>query len=162
MSLSSKKQYLVVGGTGMLAPLCQSLPPSQLIIAARFVSNQSQVQALKDDVMTVTLDYQDDTSKVAFLDNLSHWHHLKYCILWIHSNAHEFSHQIIRAVSKLDTPPQVIHIFGTNIDDSQLLQYAKSLGVSYSSVKLGHVDTASGWRWLTHDEISQQVIDILE
>ncbi|WP_345117355.1 hypothetical protein [Bartonella jaculi] len=32
-------RYFVVGDTGMLAPLCQSLKPQEVIIAARFLSH---------------------------------------------------------------------------------------------------------------------------
>lgn len=73
MSVFSKRQYLVVGGTRMLAPLCQSLPPKQPITAARFLSNQSQVTAFTDEVMAVALDYDNDCLKAAFLKSLSQW-----------------------------------------------------------------------------------------
>ncbi len=40
-------RYLVVGDTGMLAPLCQSLKSQDVIIAARFLSRLDQLEVLQ-------------------------------------------------------------------------------------------------------------------
>ncbi|MGF7156944.1 hypothetical protein [Bartonella heixiaziensis] len=50
-------RYLVVGGTGMLAPLCQSLKPQEVVIAARFLSHRDQLEVLQKNYMCVPLDY---------------------------------------------------------------------------------------------------------
>ncbi|MEG9862342.1 MAG: hypothetical protein V6Z81_07560 [Parvularculales bacterium] len=145
----------------MLAPLCQALPPSELIIAARFISNEMHVSSFNDEIMMVPLDYTCDQSATLFLHNLSKWDHLQFIILWVHSSNHGFSRRIIETVSTFDIPPTVIHVFGSKEKDSNLIQCAKAHNVRLTPVKLGKIETPAGWRWLTHQEISTQVADAL-
>ncbi|UNF53435.1 hypothetical protein MNL01_07310 [Bartonella krasnovii] len=48
-------RYLVVGGTGMLSPFCQSLKPKEAIIAARFFSPKVQLEALQKQQLCIPL-----------------------------------------------------------------------------------------------------------
>ncbi|WP_375633528.1 MULTISPECIES: hypothetical protein [unclassified Bartonella] len=44
IKIDRKYRYLVVGGTGILAPLCRLLGLNNVIIAARFRSHQSKIE----------------------------------------------------------------------------------------------------------------------
>ncbi|MEG9884897.1 MAG: hypothetical protein V6Z86_09920 [Hyphomicrobiales bacterium] len=61
------RRILVVGGTGMLATLCRALPPRQLIVAARFVSNAAEVAALSPQGPRIPLNYRSERSAGEFL-----------------------------------------------------------------------------------------------
>ncbi|WP_330168144.1 short-chain dehydrogenase [Bartonella grahamii] len=155
-------RYLVVGGTGMLAPLCQSLEPKEVIIAARFLSNKVQFEALQKQHMCVPLDYDCAASKAQFLEAVSQWRDLKYCILWIHSPAHAFSCALIERLALLPTPPCILHIFGSDIHDQMITDCARKNKVDFIPIQLGQKTTSKGSRWLTHQEISQQILDAIK
>ncbi len=157
---TATRDHLIVGGTGMLMPLCQSLPPQNLMVAARFVSNKIAVSALDKRVKKVSLDYDNEQSQADFLQQLSQWQGLKYCVLWVHSHAHDFSCRILETLSTFDAPPKVIHVLGSQADDKKLTHCAQKYDINFTSVKLGRVATSNGWRWLTHKEISEKVSDI--
>ncbi|WP_375622829.1 MULTISPECIES: short-chain dehydrogenase [unclassified Bartonella] len=155
-------RYLVVGGTGMLAPLYRSLEPKEVIIAARFLSHKTQLEALKNKQLCVPLDYDCATSKAQFLKAVKQWHDLKYCILWIHSSAHAFSCALIERLALLPTPPCILHIFGSNTHDKMILDCARKNKVDFIPLQLGQKTTPKGSRWLTHQQISQQVLDAIK
>ncbi len=165
MTNISNRAHLIIGATGMLAPLCHSIPSDRLIVSARFISNQQQVAKLSADVMQVPLDYSDKQSQLAFLSQLSEWQQLKYCILWVHSYAHEFSCQVIETLAKFDNEVKIIHLFGSTADDSRLVDYARKCAQKYAvdfyPVRLGTKQTMTGQRWLTHEEISEEVGKVL-
>ncbi len=165
MSNISNRDHLIIGATGMLAPLCRSISADRLIVSARFISNQQQVAKLSADVMQIPLDYTDKQSQLEFLSQLSEWQQLKYCILWIHSYAHEFSFQMIETLAKFDNGVKIIHLFGSTADDSRLVDYAikcaRKYAVDFYPVRLGTKQTMTGQRWLTHKEISEEVSEVL-
>lgn len=163
MNLSDKtRRYLVVGGTGMLFPFCRSVAPENLIVAARFVSNEDNLSLLSDAVKKVSLDYEKTSSRRQFLQYLSQLEGLRYCVLWVHSQAHDFSCQVIEILATFDKPVKVIHIFGSKNDEQTLVAYADKYQVDFTLVKLGQVQTETGWRWLTHNEISAKVTATLK
>lgn len=155
------RRILVVGGTGMLAPLCRALPPQQLAVAARFVSNAAEVAALSPQVLRIPLNYRSERSAGEFLKQLVGWGHLACCILWVHSRAHRFSRTLIETVSRRTHPPHVVHVFGQGTPSDALTDWASQCSVPFSAIRLGSVATATGWRWLTHAEISQQTASAL-
>lgn len=147
-------QFLVVGGTGMLAPLCQAAQAYQPIVAARFISNQGQVEQLPKTTLRIALDYTNEQSIAAFLASFNTWHNLSCCVLWVHSHAHDFSVELIQAASQRKQPPAIIHLFGSGTDTDLLEQHAAAAQVPFSAVQLHAVDTSAGRRWMTHREIS--------
>ena len=157
-------QFLVVGGTGMLAPLCQAAQAYQPIVAARFISNWGQVGQLPETTLRIALDYTDKQSVAAFLASFNGWHNLSCCVLWVHSHAHDFSAELIQAASQRKQPPAIIHLFGSGTDTQVLEQHAAAAQVPFLAVQLHAVDTSSGKRWMTHSEISRlaaQAINVL-
>ncbi|CAK02261.1 short-chain dehydrogenase [Bartonella tribocorum] len=155
-------RYLIVGGTGMLAPLCQSLEPKEVIIAARFLSHKVQFEALQKQHMCIPLDYDCATSRTQFLEAVSQWRDLKYCILWLHSPAHAFSCALIEQLALLPHPPCILHIFGSNIHDQMIIECARKNKIDFIPIHLGQQTTSKGLRWLTHKEISQQILDTIK
>ncbi|UNF28846.1 short-chain dehydrogenase [Bartonella krasnovii] len=155
-------RYLVVGGTGMLSPFCQSLKPKEAIIAARFFSPKVQLEALQKQQLCIPLDYDCAASRTQFLEAVKQWHGLKYCILWIHSAAFAFSCALIEQLALLPKPPCILHVFGSNVHDQMITEYARKNKVDFISIKLGQKKTSKGSRWLTHQEISQQILDAIK
>ncbi|PIT68134.1 short-chain dehydrogenase [Bartonella tribocorum] len=155
-------RYLIVGGTGMLAPLCQSLKPKEVIIAAHFLSHKVQLEAFQKQHLCVPLDYDCAASRTQFLEAVKQWHGLKYCVLWIHSPAHAFSCALIEQLALLPTPPCILHILGSNIHDQIITECAHKNKVDFIPIHLGHKKTSKGLRWLTHQEISQQILDTIQ
>ncbi|WP_139412383.1 short-chain dehydrogenase [Bartonella mastomydis] len=155
-------RYLVVGGTGMLAPFCQSLKPKEAIIAARFLSPKVQFEAFQKQQLCIRLDYDCATSRTQFLEAVKQWHGLKYCILWIHSSAFAFSCALIEQLALLPNPPCILHVFGSNAYDQMLTECARKNKIDFISIQLGPKTTSKGLRWLTHKEISQQILDAIK
>lgn len=154
---ADNRSVLVIGGTGMLMPLCRSLPAKQLILAARFISHSDLIANLSGEVRCIPLDYTDKTSQSRFLEQLANWTSINLCVLWIHSDATDFSKRIIQIVSRFPNHPTIVHVFGSNTRPDDLARYAKKYKISFIPVQLGRVQTSNGTRWLTHEEISQQV-----
>ena len=138
----------------MLAPFCRTLPGEEVIVAARFRSNKERVRSLDLRIERVSLDYLDEASGTAFLDRLRDWHKLTHCVLWVHSVGHGFSQRLIKALANRRDPPLIVHLFGSNADSDRLIETALAAKVPFSPVRLGHVNTPTGWRWMTDDEIS--------
>lgn len=156
MTGSTGRRLLVVGGTGMLHPLCQAIPPKELIVAARFASNRGNLAMLPEDVLRVPLDYESESSVASFVTQLAGWQDLDACVLWVHSPAHGFSRTVIKSLSDRQNPPRVIHLFGSGTRSDQLTDWAAQNQVPFTAVQLGKVETATGWRWMTQTEISAQ------
>ncbi|WP_345117353.1 hypothetical protein [Bartonella jaculi] len=112
--------------------------------------------------MCVPLDYYCTASQRQFLETVTQWHGLKYCILWIHSPAHTFSCALIERLALLAKPPCILHVFGSNAHDQMIVDCARKNKIELISVKLGRKITPNGWRWLTHYEIRQQVLDAMK
>ncbi len=162
MTKIANREYLIIGATGMLAPLCEKIPSNQLIISARFISNQNKLENFSSDILKIALDYTDEQSKAEFLSQLVEWQQLKYCILWVHSYAYEFSCQLIETFAKFNNDVKIIHTFGSTADDSQLIAHAQKYEIDFYPVRLGTKQTATGQRWLTHNEISDKVYQVLQ
>jgi len=154
---ASQRRFLVVGGTGMLAPLCQALPPQELIIAARFVSHQSQLVAFSSAVQRVQLDYHSVPSANGFLQKLALWPNVQSCVLWVHSPAQSFSQAVIQAFAQRRKPPHIIEVLGSQSTPTDLRRIAKFNPIRRTTVRLGRHQEPTGWRWLTHREISAKV-----
>ncbi|WP_370930861.1 short-chain dehydrogenase [Bartonella sp. DGB1] len=159
---TSNYRYLVVGGTGMLVPLCEALGLDKVIIASRFLSNKSEIERLCMKAKCVYLDYYCETSRLQFVKDLGQWTDLEYFILWVHSSAHAFSCQLIDQISTWTRPPHIIHIFGSKAESVMIAEHARVNNISYTEVRLRRKILTSGWRWLTHQEISQQVLEALQ
>ena len=159
-----QRKYLVIGGTGMLEHFCDKLPASELIIAARFISNKIKLLKLRTQIQREKLDYSIESSRNEFLRKLCFFKSLKICILWVHSSEHQFSLDIIENLSKRNSPPIIIHLFGSNqseaaISSQKMSEFACKLGIEFYSIKLGTVSTSFGKRWLTNAEISTLTYD---
>ena len=154
---ASQRRFLVVGGTGMLAPLCQALPPKELVIAARFVSHHSQLLTFSNAVQRVELDYHSVPSANGFLQNLALWPNMQSCILWVHSPAQSFSQAVIQAFAQRQKPPHIIEVLGSQATPTDLSRIAKLNPIRRTTVRLGRHQEPTGWRWLTHREISAKV-----
>ena len=154
---ASQRRFLVVGGTGMLAPLCQALPAKELIIAARFVSHQSQILAFSSAVQRVQLDYHSVPSANRVLQNLALWPNVQSCILRVHSPAQSFSQAVIQAFAQRRKPPHIIEVLGSQATPTDLSRIAKLNPIRRTTVRLGRHQEPTGWRWLTHREISATV-----
>ncbi|WP_273758533.1 short-chain dehydrogenase [Bartonella sp. AU55XJBT] len=155
-------RYLIVGGTGMLSPFCQSLKPKEAIIAARFLSHKVQFEAFQKQHLCIPLDYDCAALQTQFLEAVSQWHNLKYCILWIHSSAFAFSCALIEQLALLPKPPCILHIFCSNVHDQMITECARKNKVDFIPIQIGQKTTSKGSRWLTHQEISQQILDAIK
>ena len=156
------RNFLVIGGTGMLHDFCMRLPADKLVMASRFVSHTDNVKSLPPTVEKISLDYSEPQSCDAFFAKVAMMPSLHYCILWVHSPCHDFSRKLMEHFARLQNPPKFIHVFGTtNMGNKATVmkEFASDLGVEFHSIVLGSVKTEQGNRWLTHDEISQLVWD---
>ncbi|WP_246054718.1 short-chain dehydrogenase [Bartonella massiliensis] len=128
----------------MLTPLCLSLEPQEVIIAARFLFYRDQLEVLQKNYMCVPLDYYCIALQTQFLEAVTQWRGLKYCILWLHSSAHAFSCTLIEQLALLLNLPCILHVFGSNSYDQMLVDCAYKNEVDFISVQLGRKITLNG------------------
>ncbi|MBQ66634.1 MAG: short-chain dehydrogenase [Marinovum sp.] len=143
---ASQRRFLVVGGTGMLAPLCQALPPKELVIAVRFVSHHSQLLTFSNAVQRVELDYHSVPSANGFLQNLALWPNMQSCILWVHPPAQSFSQAVIQAFAQRRKPPHIIEVLGSQATPTDLSRIAKLNPIRRTTVRLGRHQESTGGR----------------
>lgn len=157
----AKRRVLIVGGTGMLAPFCRMFDPNEVVLAARFTGNVDAVARLSKRILRVVVDYRSATSRETFLARMAEWPDLTLCVLWVHSPSHDFSQAVIAQLARRPAPPLTVHVFGSGRSPGPVFAAAHQVGAFFIPVQLGHADTPSGPRWLTHDEISRQVAEAI-
>ncbi len=54
-----------------------------------------------------------------------------------------------------------MHIFGSKVSNKKIMACAQAHNINYHPLKLGHIATMRGQRWLKHHEISIQVEQLL-
>lgn len=88
-------------------------------------------------------------------------------VLWIHSDAPEAIPAIASHLTATSPAARVYHIVGVQgtppEGDQRTARFAPAFPtLTWRRVVLGHVPLVSGWRWLTHDEISRGVLHALD
>jgi NAD(P)-dependent dehydrogenase (short-subunit alcohol dehydrogenase family) len=142
---------LVVGGGGMLAGVCRTLAErgDDVSVVAR---GRERLEALRADRITpVQVDYGDLDAFTAALGRvIEERGSIDLAVCWIRSWQPEALHAVAAAL-RPNTP--LLHVLGTAGSEA-----AELTGVDYRVVRLGR----KGYQWLTDEEISAGVVEVLD
>lgn len=152
------RAFLAVGATGMLRGALDALAvdSARAVVVARGASTAHARQPVPcAEVVTLDLDWQDPGAVPTIERHLGDG--LDPALLWIHSTAGRFWSELMSALVR--RPCTVVQVLGSRGDPVELQRLVADLGPTagfrYLIVKLGAVHEDGGWRWLSHQEISE-------
>ncbi|SHG39533.1 short-chain dehydrogenase [Ornithinibacillus halophilus] len=167
-----KKPYaLVVGGTGMLEKVCHWLVDQDYFVSVinrheeRFqemVKRTKQPAKQPERFHPLTLDYHDGETLQSKIQEAVSEHGVPDLVVsWIHSSAPEALPIIMKHCETRTEPWKLLHIQGSS---SFFVKENTPVpeNCQYRRVYLGFVVEDNQSRWLTHHEISNGVIKVLQ
>ncbi|HZH58013.1 MAG TPA: short-chain dehydrogenase [Metabacillus sp.] len=163
------KCALVVGGSGMLSQVSIWLAQQhyRVYVIGRSVEKMNRLLRQADSYSQIIPIYADYTNDEQFVESihslLGKNSHIKLIVSWIHSTAPRALQTLINMVEEEEHPFHVYHVLGSK---ANLPEIKKNLHLSelctYHQVQLGYIREGRSQRWLSHDEISQGVIDSIK
>jgi len=163
---------LIIGGTGMLKEASEYFikKENQVTLVAR---NSQKLEAFKNKfpdkkVSTIAIDY---TNTENFIQQIkTHFEHTSICkkvVCWMHSSGNNALHELINLMNSYSTSKiaiQFYHILGSASRSPKENQWgAKQFShLQYHIIILGFKRAGNYSRWLTHNEISEGVIQAVE
>ena len=149
---------LVVGGSGMLAGLCEALSKEgrTISVLARGRARLGSVAARARNMHPISADYtvDDDFDRALRTAILEHGP-IERCVCWIHSIAPRAPLIVAQHVTKV-----FCHVLGSSAADpsrpellSNWRDRLSSFGLDYRAAVLGFIRDAGRSRWLTDEEI---------
>lgn len=158
---------LVIGGTGMLKKVFMWLCEQEFhvsIIGRDEVKleNVKRESAIPESVTCLPLDYHnDDDVKLAITSTIERNGPITLVVAWIHSSAKDALSLICRELDMSSETYNVLHILGSKASRIAS-QKIGGTRCSYHRIILGFILEDTYGRWLTHEEISDGVIDGIE
>ena len=155
---------VIVGGSGMLARATEWIKDNfddDIWLLSRNQDRYSSELLNFHNVKFVEYDYETD-NKIDY----EYIKDVKIMVNWVHSNGYINHQSFIESEMTIDDnyTPVYIHIVGSNRhDDSAFIKWLQNKGFKVLIVQLGfRLDHQGGKRWLTHDEISDGVIQAIQ
>ena len=175
MNNQKKQHLLVIGGTGMLsqAVLYFASQYSTISVIARHQGGLNRLKAQAGENSEIfnllAVDYRNYGKLVKKVsESVQEFGDVNTIISWIHSTAPDALQTVCR---DLDSNSGKINLFEIvssergkipNYHVQQAKGFSLFQSIKYHSILLGAVKDGSSLRWLTHDEISDGVIDAVE
>lgn len=159
---------LVIGGSGMLAGLVETLARSgrQVTVVARGRERLQRLAALHPGIHPLALDYRDAATFDAGLDSaIAARGLLQRCVAWTHDDDETRALRVARQVAAI-----YCQVLGSASADPARPDYLAAWQALFASVArprlrlaiLGFVVESGRSRWLTNAEISEGVAQALE
>lgn len=154
---------LVVGGTGMLAGACLGLAERGWIVSVvgRRRSRLALLAGRHSLISPIAVDYRDHATFRAALEHATTRHGpFALAVCWIRS----WEATVFRIVCELlGESDRLVHVLGSATLAALASEAPlRQAGARDTRVVLGRVQHGSGWRWLTHDEISSGVLSAVD
>ncbi len=155
----SRSTTVVLGGTGMLWPLCLRLAAAREEVHA--VGRQPRPKTSEPSVTCHAADWHDRPSYLTLLEQLAALAP-DHVVAWLHSDSGVQHNQALTILM----PKVYIEVVGSAAirrGDAGLLELpSSSTSTRRQRVILGEHRGQAGRRWLTHSEISDGVLDALQ
>jgi glycine/D-amino acid oxidase-like deaminating enzyme len=158
---------LVVGGSGMLAGVSLALARRghDVVVIARNRERLEQLAAqTQGNLHPLALDYRDTVALQTALEAATKERGpFDLAVVWIHSTAPEAPFVVARFVHG-----RYFHVLGSasadpsRPDTERRRRFARFARLDYREVVLGFVVERSRSRWLSHEEISQGVLEAID
>lgn len=162
------KHALVVGGTSMLAgaSLWLNSQGYHVSIIARNPFKMEKVMkraSSQENITPLYVDYTDgEKLRKAIRETIHHNGNIVLVVAWIHSIAEDALSIIMDEISKGTYEWELYHVLGSSSDlDAIKRKVLTPENCSYHQVQLGFVLEGAYSRWLTHQEISEGVIEAI-
>ncbi|QIW18779.1 short-chain dehydrogenase [Bacillus thuringiensis] len=154
---------LVIGGTGMLKRvsmwLCERGFHVSIIGRDEVkLENVKRESAAPESITCLPLDYHnDDDVKLAIKSTIERNSPITLVIAWVHASAKDTLSLICRELDFSSETYSVFHILGSKAS-RMTAQKIGGTRCSYHRIILGFILEDTYARWLTHEEISDEVI----
>ncbi|WP_102029336.1 short-chain dehydrogenase [Salirhabdus sp. Marseille-P4669] len=162
-----KKHALVIGGTGMLSDVTIWLNKKGYhvtVIGRRNETYQRLMSKVKfpKSITSLLVDYHDtDMLKELLLERIEKDGPIEVVVSWVHSSAPEVNPTVLALLDSFTKDNY--HFFHVKSSTSSIHKQKPKVPVSghYYEIYLGFKIIGNHSRWLTHQEISQGVIDAI-
>jgi NADPH:quinone reductase-like Zn-dependent oxidoreductase len=173
MTPSSFENVLVIGGTGMLreAVLQLARHSRSVTVVARGAKRLSELALRESNIRTIPIDYSNTTGfENALIKSTYGQSNFDLAVVWVHDSSPSAAMQAARFVGSAKRPGKFFHVLSSAVADpsspsrSRRVDFDRIEHLDYHEVILGFVAGSSGSqsRWLTHQEISNGVIEAIE
>ena len=159
------KNALVVGGTGMLSNVSLWLADKGYHVSV-IARNSEKMNLLLEKglahyrITPMLVDYRNDKELRTHINSFQQkYGKINLVVAWIHSIAENALNIIIEEVDAGNHHWSLFHILGSTADLNEIKQRNVSSGYQYHQVQLGFINQNGLSRWLTHEEISNGVIN---
>ncbi|MEM7737761.1 MAG: hypothetical protein AAF267_18440 [Deinococcota bacterium] len=181
MIQGSYQHILAIGTTGMLAAATRTLAQhaSQMTCLARTPASLARLVASMPqdatkihtaeihtaEVHTVTADYQDSHAFMDVIDRATQHAPIDMVVAWFHQPGMESCSKLISYLDAQARPVDMFHVVGSAARDPSNPDLwpqpeANSI-VTYHQIILGFVLEGESSRWLTHQEISEGLLEAI-
>lgn len=163
------KHALVIGGTGMLADVSLWLVEKGYHVSV-IARNSDRMQKLmkraqaKECFTPLVLDYTNENMlKEKLKDTIKQNGNIDLVVAWIHSYAKDALSLITNVVSEGKNYWELFHVLGSSSNLEEIKRKAPIPSQCvYYQVQLGFIIEGEHSRWLTHQEISEGVIEAIK
>ncbi|MFD2044345.1 short-chain dehydrogenase [Ornithinibacillus salinisoli] len=165
--MRDKPYAFVIGGTGMLERVCHWLVEHNYFVSV-LNRNRDKFDKMKhknaspDNFHPLTVDYHDtEQLQQKVNEAINEFGVPDLVISWIHSSAPEALPTILDQLKVWEKPWKLLHVQGSS---SFFVKENTTVpdNCQYRRVYLGFVIEDGGSRWLTHDEIANGVIKVIQ
>ncbi|XEC96614.1 short-chain dehydrogenase [Paenibacillus tarimensis] len=160
------KHALVVGGSGMLKKTSLWLADNSYIVSVigRNIQKLSKLSDMSKNIIPISVDYYNESLFRSEVNNsIARNGPYDLVIAWIHSNEKQIIDIIYSEIRNISNKEwRLFHVLGSNSnleDTLREIDYIESC--EYHQVQLGFIIENYKSRWLTHDEISNGVINCI-
>ncbi|MGM8215335.1 short-chain dehydrogenase [Bacillaceae bacterium W0354] len=163
------KHALIVGGTGMLSRVSLWLIDKgyHVSVIARNANKMNQLlekTSFKNRITPILVDYRyDDDLRTKIRSTIDMNGDIDLVVAWIHSDAPNALEIIKQEVSRNLGEWELYHVLGSSTDVNKIKKKTSvPKSCLYYQVRLGFVIEDGRSRWLTHNEISNGVIESIK
>ncbi len=174
-SIERVAHALVVGGTGMLAPLSLALTRHTDVVSvvARHKIKLSELaeaaQARGGSIHPIAVDYCDSTQLLAALEDAPRlFGVIERAVIWIQSTAPDAALRVAQSVGAMGQACCYFHVLGhkevnpARASPERRTRFESLPNVHYHEVVLGFVRGPSASRWLSRGEVCQGILRAIE
>ncbi|ESU31629.1 hypothetical protein G3A_15650 [Bacillus sp. 17376] len=159
------KNALVVGGTGMLSNVSLWLAEKGYHVSV-IGRNPEKMNLLLEKglahyrITPMLVDYRNDEELRNHIKSFQEKNgKIDLVVAWIHSIAANALNIIIEEINVDNQNWSLFHILGSSADLNEIKRRTVLSGYKYHQVQLGFINQNGFSRWLTHEEISNGVIN---
>lgn len=160
------KHALVVGGSGMLAKTSLWLADNGYLVSVvgRDIQKLKRLSDSSKHIIPISVDYHNKSQLRSEINkSINSNGTYEIVVAWVHNNEKQIIDIINNEIRDLsDKEWRLFHVLGSSSNLEEILQEIGDIeNCEYHQVQLGFIIENDKSRWLTHDEISNGVINCI-